>query len=394
MFNFTNREIQVSLVILTVQFVNILDFMMIMPLGPDFAKALDIPYESLGSITSSYVLAAAIATFFSARYLDVISRKLVLSVCVICLGLCLLATPYSGLMFGIEGLIGIRALSGVFGGLATSLALTVISDTVAPEKRGRSIGFISGSFALAAVLGVPVCLWLSNSGGWQLPFKSLGVVTLTIGCTAYFLLPNEIQVRRSTRWIGIQRFLSRPKTATAMAIIFFTPFCGFLFIPNLATFIQHNLGYPRDYLGVLYATGGFCTLVSLQIAGWAVDRFPALVLAIGFSIGSALTVILMFGFTTPFIPIGLIFSSLMIFNSARSVLANTISSLIPTAEERGAHLAYQSTIRHLGTASGAFVSSLVLSTDDLSKLENLPLLLTIFLIAIFIPPILIWRLRK
>jgi hypothetical protein len=35
-------------------FVNVLDFMMVMPLGPDFAAALDIPTSHLGYIGGSY----------------------------------------------------------------------------------------------------------------------------------------------------------------------------------------------------------------------------------------------------------------------------------------------------------------------------------------------------
>ena len=42
-----------------VQAVNILDFMMVMPLGPDFAQALGIPTAHIGWIGGSYTVAAA-----------------------------------------------------------------------------------------------------------------------------------------------------------------------------------------------------------------------------------------------------------------------------------------------------------------------------------------------
>jgi hypothetical protein len=41
-----------------VQFVNILDFVMVMPMGPDFAAALHIPSSSLGYIGGAYTAAA------------------------------------------------------------------------------------------------------------------------------------------------------------------------------------------------------------------------------------------------------------------------------------------------------------------------------------------------
>ena len=44
-----------------VQFVNILDFMMVMPLGPDFAKSLSIPESHLGYIGGAYTASASVA---------------------------------------------------------------------------------------------------------------------------------------------------------------------------------------------------------------------------------------------------------------------------------------------------------------------------------------------
>ena len=42
------RERAVVLLVAAVQFVNILDFVMVMPMGPDFAAALGIPASKLG----------------------------------------------------------------------------------------------------------------------------------------------------------------------------------------------------------------------------------------------------------------------------------------------------------------------------------------------------------
>ena len=44
-----------------IQFVNVLDFMMVTPLGPDFSAALGIPTSRLGLVTGSYAAAASLA---------------------------------------------------------------------------------------------------------------------------------------------------------------------------------------------------------------------------------------------------------------------------------------------------------------------------------------------
>ena len=63
-----------------VQFVNILDFMIVMPLGPDFAKALDIPLSHLGYVGGSYTAAACVSGILGAFFLDRFDRKKALGV--------------------------------------------------------------------------------------------------------------------------------------------------------------------------------------------------------------------------------------------------------------------------------------------------------------------------
>src|SRR5690349_9259276 len=58
-----------------VQFVNILDFMMVMPLGPDFSRALSIPLHHLGYIGGSYMAAAAVTGFLGIFFLERFNRR-------------------------------------------------------------------------------------------------------------------------------------------------------------------------------------------------------------------------------------------------------------------------------------------------------------------------------
>ena len=58
-----------------VQFVNVLDFMMVMPLGPDFAKDLGIPLSHLGYIGGAYTASASVAGVAGAFFLDRFDRR-------------------------------------------------------------------------------------------------------------------------------------------------------------------------------------------------------------------------------------------------------------------------------------------------------------------------------
>ena len=69
------NERRILFIIAAVQFVNILDFMMVMPLGPDFARALGIPLSQLGLVGGSYTAAAAVAGVLGALVLDRFDRR-------------------------------------------------------------------------------------------------------------------------------------------------------------------------------------------------------------------------------------------------------------------------------------------------------------------------------
>src|SRR5207302_10571133 len=65
-----------------VQFVNILDFMMVLPLGPFFAGPLGIAPSRIGFIGASYTAAAAISGIACSFFLDRFDRRKALAVAV------------------------------------------------------------------------------------------------------------------------------------------------------------------------------------------------------------------------------------------------------------------------------------------------------------------------
>ena len=58
------------LLVTLIQLVNVLDFVMVMPLGRDFARSLSFSESQLGLVGGSYTLAAAIVGLASSRFLD------------------------------------------------------------------------------------------------------------------------------------------------------------------------------------------------------------------------------------------------------------------------------------------------------------------------------------
>ena len=123
------------LIVGTIQFINIVDFMMVMPLGPDFAHALGIATSNIGILGASYSAAAAISALLVVGVLDRYDRRTVLTISM--LGLAA-GTAAGAFATDMNSLLAARILAGVFGGPATAMAITLIIDQVAIERRGRA----------------------------------------------------------------------------------------------------------------------------------------------------------------------------------------------------------------------------------------------------------------
>src|SRR5438105_15132131 len=81
-------------VLSVVQFAHIVDFVLIMPLGPQLMRLFQITPAQFGVIVSSYSFTAAVFGFINALYVDRLNRK---SVLLVFFGLFALATLGCGL---------------------------------------------------------------------------------------------------------------------------------------------------------------------------------------------------------------------------------------------------------------------------------------------------------
>jgi len=378
-----------------VQFVNILDFVMVMPLGPDLAKNLGMPSSALGLVGGSYTAAAAVSGVVGSFFLDRFDRRKALAVAMFGL---VLATASGGLAFNLPSLLAARVAAGTFGGPATAVSLAIITDAVPVERRGRAMGAVMGAFSLASVLGIPAGLELARIGGWQLPFYAvagLGAVIAFLVLTSLPPFTAHLAARTGASAVdavGALSFFKRPTFVLSFATTACAMMSGFMLVPNISTFVQINLGFPRDKLGLLYLTGGSISFITTRIAGALADKYgPAPIATVGCVLFSAV-VYGSFIDTFTSVPIFLLFGSFMVCSTFRMVPMQALSSRVPNARERARFMSTQSAVQHLSAALGAMVSAHMLSEDArgaLLGIENvawfsiaLAMLMPIFLYSV------------
>jgi predicted MFS family arabinose efflux permease len=353
----TISERKIVSLIGAVQLIITLDFAMVLPLGPDFARSLGIPTSRLGVVGGAYTAAAAVAGIAGAFFLDRFDRRRALAVALTGL---VIGTAAGGLATGFVSLTAARMFAGVFGGIAETLAYTIMVDAVVPERRGRAMGAIVSSFAVASVLGVPAGLELARVGGWRAPFLVLAVVGALLTLAAVSMLPPQ----RAHLFVQQGRFrdvLRRSAVRLGLGAAAIGTIAHYTLVPNLSAYVQFNRGYPRDRLGLIYLIGGGFVFGTMRLAGWLTDRYsaPAIVL-FGTTLYAA---VLIAGFIYPVdaIPMLVVFVGFMISSSFRFVPMQALLSRVPGPAERARFLSVEAAVDSTASATGAMLGAQLLS---------------------------------
>jgi predicted MFS family arabinose efflux permease len=364
-------ERSLLLLIGAVQFVNVLDFMMVMPLGPDFAADFGVPNARLGFVGASYTLAAALSGIVGSTFLDRFDRRKALAVALVGL---VLSTAAGGLVSSFEMMLATRCLAGAFGGPASALALAIVSDVIPPARRGRAMAAVLGAFAISSVLGVPVGLELAHLGGWRLPFFAVALFGTMVAALAIFLLPplvGHLFGGAGKRQTKLRTLLKRPEVVLALAANALVMLGHFAIVPNLAAYVQFNFGYPREDMGLLYFVGGLISLGTMRVAGWLADRVGPPRVAAGATL--AYVTVLFFSFVVPLysLPVHLLFAGFMVTSSFRAVPMRALSSRVPNADERARYMSSQSALDHIAAAGGALLGSQLLRELPGGRLDGM-----------------------
>lgn len=391
----STSERRLILLLASVQFVNVLDFMMVMPIGPDLAGELDIELSHLGWLSGAYTASASVAGVVGAAVLDRFDRRAALAVSMVCLAV---GTALGGLSTSLQFLLATRVLAGAFGGPATSLCYAIIADRVPPERRGAALGAVMGAFSVAAVLGVPAGLEVARLSGWRTMFLGVGALCVLITVLAYALLPplrGHLDARASDappRPIG--EFLRDRAVLAASLTTWVAVAAGFAIIPNISAYFQHNLGYPRDRLWLLYMVGGAVAFAAMRVGGRLVDRRGAPTVAVVST--TLMAGILLGGFvmSPPPLPPLAIFVGFMLANSLRAIAASSLSTRVPVAAERARFMSTQAAVQHAASATGAIVSSLLLTELPSGALDGMHRVGLLSLALALTIPLLVTRLAR
>ncbi len=359
------RELLLLLTIAGIQFTHILDFMIMMPLGPQFTRLFAISDAQFGLLVSAYTIAAGVSGLAAATYVDRIDRKHLLLTLYV---LFALATLACGLAPGYGFLMVARVAAGVFGGVLSALAQTIVADVIPFERRGRAMGIVMSSFSVSTVAGVPLGLFMATHLGWQAPFIGIAALSGVLAFGAAVTLPrlnHHLKAKdRPSVWRGIGMVLAEPNHQRAFAFSALLMFTGFTVLPYITIYMQTNVGLLPTQIPYIYLCGGVATLFTARLFGRLSDRWGKVptftALALGVIVPLLATTLMP---QWPLWAVLVVSTALFIFMSGRMIPGMALITGAATPALRGTFMALNAAVQSAAMGLASLLGGLIIGRN-------------------------------
>src|SRR6266852_277428 len=355
------REWLLLLVLSAIQFSQMVDFMVLMPLGTQLMREFDITPTQLGFFVSIYAVAAALSGFFSALVIDRFDRRSVVLVLYACFAATLAACAMAP---GYATLLAARTAAGAFGGVVAANIFTIVTDLVPESRRGRAFGVVMSAFSLASILGVPISLALALHFTWRAPYVFLSALCTGVLLAAWVVIPP---VRAHLAAGGERNALAQLRAvfgeANHLRIFAFSAllvFSGFLVFPFIAPYLVTNVGVSEAQLPLVYLVAGAAALLTVRLVGGWSDTLGRRAV---FAWCAAATAIAALATTSlprsPLLVAALVLMLMFAASSARMVPAMALITSGAAPRLRGSVMIFNASIQQLAAGAASFVASLV-----------------------------------
>lgn len=355
-----------------IQFTHIMDFMIMMPLGPQFTQLFSISDAQFGFLVSAYTLAAGASGLLASTYVDRFGRKRLLMVLY---GLFGLATLACGLAPTYAALMAARVAAGLFGGVLSAMSQTIVADVIPFERRGRAMGIVMTSFSVATVAGVPLGLFLADHFSWHAPFFAIAAACALFGLFVAWTLPALDQHLHHTgghsalgaiRTVLMERNHQRAFVFSALLM-----FAGFTVIPYITLYSQSTAGLRPHHIPYIYLCGGTATLLTSRWFGRLTDRYGKVktfrVMAIAVIFPLVATTLVRGVPVWVVIAVSTLFFTCM---NGRMIPGMAILTSAANPALRGTFMTLNSAVQSAAMGAAAFVGGLLINRDAQGMVQD------------------------
>ena len=366
------HERAILLTLAAVQLTNIVDFMVIMPLGHQLRQSLEITTKQFGLVVTVYTVAAGIAGVVASSLMDRFGRRS--AFLTLYVGF-LVGTALCGIAPTYYTLLAARVVTGAFGGILGGLTLAIVGDVFPYERRGRATGILMSAFSLASIAGVPFGLYLGTEFGWHAPFlmlAGLGFPVLLIGMRVLPPLREHLARGKAANPLTtIVEVYTEPNHLRAFGLVVAMMLGTFAVVPYVSVYFVSNVGIPQKKLPLIFMAGGILSLVASPLIGRLADRFGKLRV---YRVIAPATAVLFLVLTNlprvAFLTAAASFGALMASNAGRSVAAMAMVTGSVEARRRGSFMSANSSVQHLSAGLGTSIGAHLITETADGRLHN------------------------
>ena len=356
----SKNERLIIVLLASINFTHILDFMIMMPLGNYLMPYFKLTPQQFTFLVGAYTLTAGISGFAAAFFVNRYDRKKVLLYGYTGF---LLGTIACGIAPSYELLLAARVLAGLFGGLIGAQVLSIVADLIPYERRGAAMGAIMSAFAMASTFGVPFSLYLANIFSWHAPFLLVGILGIVIVPLVWKLVPpmsGHIQEEHGKRIDVLMSVVKNPTQRLALLFSCLIMMGHFLIIPFINPYMEFNNGYPKSITPMIYLVGGISSFFAANILGRIADKYGKLQVFSVSVLASLFFVWLITNLPPVHFAIALaLFGIWFVLATGRGVSAQAMISNVVDPKQRGSFMSFNSSVQQLGTAAASFISGII-----------------------------------
>lgn len=387
-------------ILAAIMFTHIMDFMIMMPLGPQLMRIFDISPQQFALLVSSYTITAGVTGFIAAFVIDRFDRKN--SLLLVYIGFtigtiaCAFAPTYAILLIT-------RSLAGAFGGVLGALILSMVSDAVPLERRAKGIGIVMASFSLASVFGVPFGLFLASQFSWHAPFLFLGIFAAVVTVFVVIFIPPmrghiAVDGNHKNPWEVLVAIFGNKNARLGLSFSIVLMLGHFTIVPFISPYMVGNVGFSESELMYIYLVGGASTIFFSPWVGKMADKHGRLKIFTIFG-----TLVLLPIVTITIMPPWPLWAALIVaaiffvFANGRMVPSTTMETAIIAPENRGSYMSIRSSVQQLASGLASFVAGAIIIekpsvfSAEAKALGNYGY---VGLIAVFFSLVSLWIARK
>ncbi len=365
------RKEKVYVVILAaIQVAHIMDFVIMMPLGPRFMRVFNISPVEFSTLVSAYTFSAGIVGFFGALYADHFDRKkfLLFNFTGFILGtyMCAISTNFTTLLIA-------RIVAGAFGGILNACILSLVADLIPFQRRGNAMGVVMSSFSISSVVGIPIGLYIANTFDWHYTFYFICLVSAVFWIMSFIFLPSVKVNRPKSFTENLKKFRSVFKRdyMEAFCLTSCLAFGIFHVIPFIAPYLVRNVGFKESNLPLMYLFGGICTIITARIVGKLTDRIGGFKVFRFLVFISILPIIALTNMPPVGVAVALTITTLFtMFGSARFIPAMTMVSGVVKTEERGTFMSLENAGRQFASGLASQTAGLIIGSTAAGALTG------------------------